>query len=131
MVDVTQEDDNAGGGDGLGDFANLLTNRQVEDATAGLLTYTPNTTEDEPEEGTGQGGLRVHVQEQEGTPENVDNTTDGAEQTLQDEVNVVASYIAGTLEGKLQRMAAGKPVKEVVEYFSKLMENRAPEAFSQ
>ena len=102
MVDVTQDDEIAGGGDGMGVYANPLTdNRQAEDATAGMLTYTPNTTEEEPEEGTGDGGLRVRFQEQEGTPERSDNNTDGAKQTLQDEVNVVASYMAGTLEAKL------------------------------
>ena len=64
MVDITQEDENAGGGDGMGEFANLMAgNGQEEDATAGLITYRPGTTEDKPEEGTGQKGLRVRLQE--------------------------------------------------------------------
>ena len=131
MVDVTQEDENAGRGDGLGPFANLVAgNGQADDATAGLITYQPGTNEDEPEDGTEQEGLRVRFREPEGTPERGDNNTEGAEQTSQDEVNIVALYMAGTLERKLQRMAAEKPVKEVIEYFNKLVENGASDAFS-
>ena len=45
MVDVTQDDENAGGGDGMREFANLLAgNGQAEDDTAGLITYRPGTT---------------------------------------------------------------------------------------
>ena len=88
MVNITLDEDNldktTGGGDVMGAFSNLLGNNgQAEDATAGLITYRPGTTEDKPEEGTGQGGLiRVRFQEQEGTPENGNNTTNGAKQTL-------------------------------------------------
>ena len=104
MVDITQDDENAGGGDGLGVYANLLAdNGQAEDATAGMITYKSNTTEDEPQEGTEQRGLRFRFQEQEGNPERGNTTTDGAKQMLHDEVNVIASYMAGTLEGKRER----------------------------
>ena len=120
MLYVTQEDKNAGGGDGLGPFANLVAgNGQADDATAGLITYQPGTNEDEPEDGTEQEGLRVRFREPEGTPERGNNNTEGAEQTSQDEVTVGASYMAGTVEGKLHRMAAAKPIKEVIEYFNK------------
>ena len=96
-----------------------------------MITYQPGTNEDDPEDGTEKEGLRVRFREPEGTPERGDNNTEGAEQTSQDEVTVGASYMAGTVEGKLHRMAAEKPIKEVIEYFNKWVESGASEAFSQ
>ena len=143
MASTSQDDNTAGAAGGsLGAFAEIVGTQagtQPQDDTEGLLTYQPGQnggarlTEGVPEGGgteqttAGEGtGVRINM-----VPTVMGETPAEGSGGANDEVAIVASYRAGTLVGKLNRMIAGVPIKDVTKFFTDWVKKGATDGLYQ